>query len=157
MSERDAGQTAGQGPDSVEVSPSGWVAQQARLYEESGGTKGATMHGAPCLLLDYQGRRSGTWRRTVLIYGRDGGDYLIVGSNGGAARHPLWYLNLRDEPDVWLRVGEERFPARAETLSPQEKARVWPHLVGVFGPYADYQARTERDIPVVRLIRTAKD
>lgn len=93
-------------------------------------------------------------RRTVLIYGRDGDDYLIVASKGGSDDHPLWYLNLVDEPDVSIRVGTERFPAHAETLSPQEKARVWPHLVEVFPPYAEYQAKTERDIPVVRLRHT---
>ncbi|WJV44884.1 nitroreductase family deazaflavin-dependent oxidoreductase [Streptomyces flavofungini] len=135
------------------LSPTGWVAEQARLYEESGGTKGAVIQGAPCLLLDYKGRRSGQWRRTVLIYGRDGDDYLIVASNGGADRHPLWYLNLRDEPDVRLRVGTERFAARAETLSAEERERVWPHLVDVFPRYADYRRKTSRDIPVVRLSR----
>ncbi|GHE70363.1 nitroreductase [Streptomyces longispororuber] len=136
------------------ISPTGWVAEQARLYEESGGTKGTTIQGAPCLLLDYRGRRSGLWRRTVLIYGRDGDDYLVVASNGGAAEHPLWYRNLRDEPDVRLRVGTERFAARADTLSPEDKARVWPRLVEIFAPYAEYQEKTERDIPVVRLRRT---
>ncbi|WP_329396354.1 nitroreductase family deazaflavin-dependent oxidoreductase [Streptomyces melanogenes] len=138
----------------VEISPTGWVAQQAQLYEESGGTEGTTLHGAPCLLLDYVGRRTGAVRRTVLIYGRDGDDYLIVASKGGSDDHPLWYLNLVDQPDVSIRVGTERFPARAETLSPEEKARVWPHLVEVYPPYADYQKRTERDIPVVRLRHT---
>ncbi|MET8472081.1 nitroreductase family deazaflavin-dependent oxidoreductase [Streptomyces sp. NPDC006422] len=138
----------------VVVSPSGWVADQARTYEESGGTKGTTMQGAPCLLLDYQGRKSGQWRRTVLIYGRDGEDYLIVASKGGADEHPLWYLNLQANPDVRLRVETERFAARAETLSAQEKARVWDSLVELFPPYADYQKKTSRDIPVVRLTRT---
>jgi deazaflavin-dependent oxidoreductase (nitroreductase family) len=108
---------------------------------------------APCLLLDYQGRRSGQWRRTVLIYDRDGDDYLVVASKGGADQHPEWYLNLEANPDVRLRVETERFAARAETLSPEEKARVWPHLVEIFAPYADYQKKTERDIPVVRLTR----
>ncbi|WP_425839019.1 nitroreductase family deazaflavin-dependent oxidoreductase [Streptomyces fractus] len=138
----------------VVVSPSGWVAEQARTYEESGGTEGTTLQGAPCLLLDYQGRKSGQWRRTVLIYGTDGDDYLIVASKGGADEHPLWYLNLQDNPDVRLRVGTERFDARAETLSGDEKARVWDSLVEVFPPYADYQKKTSRDIPVVRLSRT---
>lgn len=135
------------------ASPSGWVAEQARLYEESGGTQGTDMQGAPCLLLDTCGRKTGEWRRTVLIYGRDGEDYLIVASQGGADHHPLWYLNLTANPDVRLRVGTERFDARAETLSVAEKARVWPHLVEVFPPYAGYQTKTKRDIPVVRLSR----
>ncbi len=137
----------------VSISPTPWVADQARLYEESGGTEGTTLRGAPCLLLDTLGRQSGRWRRTVLIYGRDGEDLLIVASLGGSDTHPLWYLNLTAHPEVRLRVGTERYTARAETLSPQEKARVWPHLVDVFAPYADYQAKTERDIPVIRLTR----
>ncbi|MGW0734934.1 nitroreductase family deazaflavin-dependent oxidoreductase [Streptomyces sp. NPDC002851] len=141
--------------DEVVISPTGWVAQQARTYEESGGTKGTTIQGAPCLLLDYRGRRTGKWRRTVLIYGRDGEDYLIVASYGGSDAHPKWYLNLEAEPEVRLRVGAERFAARAETLGPAEKARVWPSLVELFPRYAAYQKKTERDIPVVRLSRTA--
>lgn len=141
--------------DEAVISPTGWVAKQARLYEESGGTKGTGVQGVPCLLLDYRGRRTGQLRRTVLIYGRDGDDYLIVASNGGADEHPLWYRNLVDAPDVRLRVGtEERFAARAETLSTEDKARVWPGLVELFPLYADYQAKTDRDIPVVRLRRT---
>ncbi|MGD6740980.1 nitroreductase family deazaflavin-dependent oxidoreductase [Streptomyces sp. BH106] len=142
-------------PDTdVVISPTGWVAEQARTYEESGGTKGTTMRGVPCLLLDYEGRKSGQWRRTVLIYGRDGDDYLIVASYGGADRHPEWYLNLQANPEVRLRVETERFTARAETLSAQEKARVWDSLVELFPQYADYQKKTSRDIPVVRLRRT---
>ncbi|MGW8374625.1 nitroreductase family deazaflavin-dependent oxidoreductase [Streptomyces sp. ODS28] len=138
----------------VVVTPTDWVAEQARLYEESGGTEGTEIFGAPCLLLDYEGRRTGTWRRTVLIYGQDGEDYLIVASYGGADRHPAWYLNLVENPEVRLRVGTERFTARAETLSAEEKRRVWPELVELFAPYAEYQAKTDRDIPVVRLRRT---
>ncbi|RPK83614.1 Deazaflavin-dependent nitroreductase [Streptomyces sp. ADI97-07] len=87
------------------------------------------------------------------MYGRDGDDHLIVGSNGGSDRHPLWYLNLLDDPAVEVRVGTERFPALAETLSAEEKERVWPHLVEVFPRYAAYRACTTRDIPVVRLRR----
>ncbi|WP_199545994.1 nitroreductase family deazaflavin-dependent oxidoreductase [Streptomyces sp. N35] len=141
--------------DDVVITPTGWVAKQARTYEESGGTKGTTVMGVPCLLLDYQGRKSGLWRRTVLIYGRDGDDYLIVASNGGADQHPAWYLNLRANPDVRLRVETERFDATAATLDADEKERVWPALVELFPQYADYRKKTERDIPVVRLTRQA--
>lgn len=143
----------GMSEQTVKTSPVKWVADQARVYEESGGTKGTTVLGAPCLLLDYRGRRSGEVHRTVLIYGRDGDDYLIVASNGGSDRHPLWYRCIEENPDVTVRVGVERFPARAQTLSPQEKARVWPHLVEVFARYDAYQKGTSRDIPVVRLRR----
>ncbi|MFJ4923087.1 nitroreductase family deazaflavin-dependent oxidoreductase [Streptomyces sp. NPDC088725] len=142
--------------EEIVISPTDWVADQAKIYEESNGTEGTTMQdGAPCLLLDYRGRRTGAWRRTVLIYGQDGDDYLIVASKGGADEHPLWYLNLVAEPDVELRVGAERFKARAETVPPEDKARLWPGLVEIFPPYADYQRKTDRDIPVVRLRRTA--
>nr|WP_317453729.1 nitroreductase family deazaflavin-dependent oxidoreductase [Streptomyces sp. CBMA152] len=140
--------------DDAEVSPHNWGAEQARLYAESGGTEGTTFEGAPCLLMDYVGRRSGTVLRTVLIYGRDGDDYLVVGSKGGSPTHPLWYLNIVAEPDVRVRVGTQRFAARAETLSPEEKARVWPRLVALYAPYEEYDRRIERDIPVVRLRRT---
>ncbi|NBE55003.1 nitroreductase family deazaflavin-dependent oxidoreductase [Streptomyces boluensis] len=143
--------------DDIVISPTGWVAEQARRYAESGGTRGATIQGAPCLLLDYRGRRTGQWRRTVLIYGTDGDDYLIVASYGGAEQHPKWYLNLLDEPDVRLQVGAERFAAHAQPLTPEEKARVWPGLVELFAPYAEYQKKTSRDIPVVRLRRVAAD
>ncbi|SDJ47527.1 nitroreductase family deazaflavin-dependent oxidoreductase [Streptomyces indicus] len=140
--------------EDVVLSPVGWVAAQAKKYEESGGTKGTTVMGVPCLLLDYRGRRTGQWRRTVLIYGRDGEDYLLVGSDGGADRHPQWYLNLEADPDVRVRVGAERFTARAETLGAEDKERVWPGLVELFPQYAQYRRKTERDIPVVRLRRT---
>lgn len=138
----------------VVVSPTGWVAQQAELYEESGGTEGNEVMGVPCLLLDYRGRRSGVRRRTVLIYDRDGEDYLVVASNGGSDSHPAWYLNILENPGVRLRVGPDRFTARAEPLSAQDKERVWPQLVELFPQYADYRKKTARDIPVVRLRRT---
>lgn len=140
-------------PDHVKISPSKWVADQAELYESSNGTEGTDFKGSPCLIIDYLGRRSGIWHRTVLIYGRDGDDYLIVASKGGAEEHPVWFLSVRDNPEVHLRVGSERFAARAEVLAPQEKARVWPHLLEVYPPYEEYQEKTERDIPVVRLRR----
>ncbi len=135
----------------VKLSPAKWVADQARLYEESGGTQGTTMGSSPCLLLDVKGRATGQWHRTVLIYGRDGDDYLIVASAGGSDTHPQWYRNLTANPRVRLRVETQRFEAEAHTLSPQDKARVWPHMVDVFAPYAEYQAKTQRDIPVVSL------
>ncbi|MYS21926.1 deazaflavin-dependent oxidoreductase, nitroreductase family [Streptomyces sp. DvalAA-14] len=140
-------------PATVKISPEPWVAEQARRYEESDGTEGTDFRGSPCLLLDYRGRVSGDWRRTVLIYGRDGDDYLIVASKGGAPQHPKWFPSLQEHPEVHLRVLGERFAARAEVLSAQEKARVWPHLVEVYPPYEDYQQKTDRDIPVIRLSR----
>jgi deazaflavin-dependent oxidoreductase (nitroreductase family) len=140
-------------PAKVKISPESWVAEQARRYEESDGTEATDMQGSPCLLLDYQGWRSGEWRRTVLIYGRSGEDYLIVASKGGAPENPLWFKSLLANPEVHVRVLGERFPAHAEVLTPEEKAEVWPGLLEVYPPYADYQEKTSRDIPVVRLTR----
>lgn len=139
----------------VRQSSSGWVAEQAALYEESGGTKGTTQIGIPCLLLDYVGRRSGDWHRTVLMYGEDGEDFLVVASNGGSETHPLWYLSLLENPGVRVRVLTERFEAEARTLSPEEKARVWPGLKEVWTGWDEYQQKTERDIPVIALRRVA--
>ena len=144
-------------PTAVLSSPTDWVARQAAEYETSGGTRGTDTGGAPSLLLDHRGRVSGAWHRTVLIYGRDGADHLVVASNSGSADHPQWYRNLVVHPEAYVRVGTERFAARAETLSPTEKTRVWPHLLEVFAPYAEFQQRTGRDIPVVRLSRCPSD
>lgn len=130
-----------------------WVARQARRYEESDGTEGTTLDGSPCLLLDTLGRRSGQWRRTVLVHAPDARDFLVVASAGGADADPLWYRNLLDHPEVRVRVGRDRFTARAEVLSAEEKERVWPGLVATYAPFAEYQAATTRDIPVVRLRR----
>jgi deazaflavin-dependent oxidoreductase (nitroreductase family) len=140
-------------PATVKISPESWVADQARRYEESNGTEATDMKGSPCLLLDYQGWRTGEWRRTVLIYGRSGEDYLIVASKGGAPEHPLWFRSLVTNPEVHVRVLGERFTARAEVLTPEEKAEVWPGLVEVYPPYEDYQKSTSREIPVIRLAR----
>jgi deazaflavin-dependent oxidoreductase (nitroreductase family) len=140
--------------DEVVISPQGWVAEQIKVYLESGGTRGNTLQGAPCLLLDYRGRRTGQWRRTCLIFGRDGDDYLVVASKGGADDHPLWYVNLEAGPAVRVQDGAERFTARAETVTAEDKPPLWERMVDIFPPYADYQLKTSRDIPVVRLRRT---
>ncbi|MEA3217741.1 MAG: hypothetical protein QOJ19_3897 [Acidimicrobiia bacterium] len=132
-----------------------WVADHTKRYVASGGEDGHIWRGYPCLVLTTRGRRSGKFRRNALIYGRDGSDYLIVGSKGGNDHHPLWYLNLVDEPGVTVQVGAEVFDATARVLSAEEKQRVWPSLVELFPPYAEYQAKTQRDIPVVALQRRA--
>lgn len=139
----------------VRQSSASWVAEQAALYEESGGTKGTTQMNIPCLLLDYVGRRSGDWHRTVLMYGTDGEDHLVVASNGGKETHPLWYLSIVENPRVRLRVLTERFEAEARTLSPEEKERVWPALKEVWTGWDEYQSKTARDIPVIALRRVA--
>jgi deazaflavin-dependent oxidoreductase (nitroreductase family) len=143
------------GPDEpVTDSPTGWVARHIRRYLDSDGANGHEWRpGVFTLLLTTRGRRSGRWRRTCLIYGRDGDRYLVVGSNGGAARHPAWYLNLTEHPAVEVQVGAERFRATARTADPEETARLWPLMTSIWPAYEGYQRRTRRDIPVVILER----
>jgi deazaflavin-dependent oxidoreductase (nitroreductase family) len=135
-------------------SPTGWVATHIRSYVESGGRKGQQWNGVDTLLLTTRGRRSGKLRRTALIYGRDGDAYLVVASSGGQATHPLWYLNLVEDPDVRVQVGADVFAARARTATPEEKPRLWSQMTEIFPQYDTYQrsaTKTGRDIPVVVL------
>jgi deazaflavin-dependent oxidoreductase (nitroreductase family) len=142
--------------EEVVDSPTGWVAAHIRRYVETDGESGHEWRrGVPTLLLTVRGRKSGKLRRTALIYGRDGDAYLVVASVGGAPRHPEWYQNLVEEPEVGLQVGAEKFRARARTADPEERARLWPVMAAIWPDYDEYQARTERDIPVVILERSA--
>lgn len=100
-------------------SPVGWVASHIRTYLESGGAKGHHFRGTGSLLLTTRGRKSGRLRRTAVYYGRDGGAYLVVASNGGSSKHPLWYLNLREHPLVEVQVGSEIFEATARPRPPR--------------------------------------
>ena len=131
--------------------PTGWVNSHIRTYVESGGKKGYLWNGYPTLLLTTRGRKSGKLRRTPLIYGQDGKNYLIVGSKGGAPNHPFWYLNLVKNPEVILQVGTDKFTARARTASSEEKPRLWQLMTKIFPPYENYQAKASREIPVVIL------
>jgi deazaflavin-dependent oxidoreductase (nitroreductase family) len=133
-------------------SPTGWVRDHIRRYVETDGENGHEWRkGVPTLLLTTRGRKSGQWHRTALIYGRDGARYVIVASRGGHANHPAWYLNLAANPEVQVQVFGEKFTARAETASPEEKARLWPLMTAIWPDYDAYQTKTERDIPVVIL------
>ncbi|WP_229400139.1 nitroreductase family deazaflavin-dependent oxidoreductase [Micromonospora okii] len=135
--------------ESIEESPVGWVAEHVRRYLATDGAEGAEFNGYDALLVTTRGRRSGKLRRTALIYGRDGDRVLLVASNGGAAAHPNWYLNLSADPEVEIQIGAERFRGRARTASGQERARLWELMTKVFPPYAEYQRKTAREIPVV--------
>jgi deazaflavin-dependent oxidoreductase (nitroreductase family) len=128
-----------------------WVAEHTRRYVETDGADGYLWRGVPTLVLTTTGRRSGRARRNALIYGRDGGNYVVVGSKGGAPGNPMWYLNLTADPTVGVQVGGQKFTARAKTASPQEKERLWPVMTAIWPAYDDYKAKTSRDIPVVIL------
>jgi F420H(2)-dependent quinone reductase len=117
----------------------------------SGKLMGQFPSGAPVFLLTTKGRRSGRSRTVPLLYLQDGDDLLVVASQGGAPRHPAWYHNLLSDPMAEALVGKRRIEVAACTLSPDEKAAVWPRLVAIYPPYETYQRRTKRDIPVVRL------
>jgi F420H(2)-dependent quinone reductase len=145
--------------DEVLDSATDWVADHTRRYVDTGGVEGHLWFGprgdfevgVPCLVLTTTGRRSGKLRRNALIYVQDGDDYVIVASYGGRPAHPLWYRNLVNDPSAKIQVGAESLDVTARTMSPEEKAVFWPQVVEVYPPYADYQAKTDRDIPVVRL------
>jgi deazaflavin-dependent oxidoreductase (nitroreductase family) len=132
-------------------SPTRWVAQHVRRYVETGGRQGHRWNGVDTLLLTTRGRKSGKLRRTALIYGRDGDRYLVVASRGGAKKHPAWYLNLSETPEVEVQVGADTFRARALTATAREKPRLWRLMASIWPEYDGYQARTQRDIPVVIL------
>ncbi|MGC4764152.1 nitroreductase family deazaflavin-dependent oxidoreductase [Micromonospora sp. DT46] len=135
--------------ETIQDSPVEWVASHVQRYLETDGADGGKFHGYDSLLLTTRGRRSGTLRRTALIYGRDGDRYLLVASNGGAARHPYWYLNLCADPKVEVQVGAEKFRGTARTATAEERPRLWQVMTEVFPTYARYQKETEREIPVI--------
>ncbi len=133
-------------------SPKGWVRSHIREYVESDGKKGHRWRGLPTLLLTTRGRKSGKFRRTALIYGREGKNYLLVASNGGVRNRPSWYLNLVENSEVELQVGADKFTARARIASPKEKPRLWKRMSEIFPHYAIDQETAKkagRGIPVV--------
>jgi deazaflavin-dependent oxidoreductase (nitroreductase family) len=127
--------------------------EHIRRYEETDGEVGYIWNGAPCAILTTIGRKSGAPRKSALIFGQDGDTYLLVGSQGGAPKHPMWYLNLRDNPDVELQVKGDKFAGRARLANADEKPRLWNIMLEHWPYYDDYQARTERDIPLVVIER----
>ncbi|MGW0811237.1 nitroreductase family deazaflavin-dependent oxidoreductase [Nonomuraea sp. NPDC002799] len=148
--------------DEVYDSPTGWVAEHIREYVESDGKRGQRKWGVDMLLLTTRGRKSGKLRRTALIYGEDGGGedsgggtgrYVVVGSNGGSATHPAWYLNVLDHPEVHVQVGAETFDAHARTVGGADRARLWLQMAALFPQYDVYRDKTTREIPVVILER----
>ncbi|OBK70778.1 nitroreductase family deazaflavin-dependent oxidoreductase [Mycobacterium sp. 1274761.0] len=120
-------------------------------YRDTGGEVGYLWNGVATLLLTVTGRRSGAARTSALIFGRDGDDYLVVASMGGAPRHPNWYLNLQADPHATIQVREERIPVVASTAGADEKPRLWAIMTGIWPNYDVYQSRTDREIPVVKL------
>jgi deazaflavin-dependent oxidoreductase (nitroreductase family) len=125
------------------------VAKHIHAYVETDGRRGHRWSGVYTLLLTIRGRKTGKQRRTALIYGRDRDRYLVVASNGGAAKHPQWYLNLVEDPRVDVQVGTEKFSAFARTATSEEKLGPWRRMAWIWPEYDKYQQRTTREIPVV--------
>jgi deazaflavin-dependent oxidoreductase (nitroreductase family) len=129
-------------------SPEKWVRDQVELYEGSGGTEGTTMRGMPVVVLTTVGARSGKLRKTPLMRVEHDGTYAVVASQGGAPTHPLWYHNLRAHPRVELQDGTHKGDYLAREVTGEEKAIWWERAVAAYPDYAEYQTRTERQIPV---------
>lgn len=125
-----------------------------RAYEESNGDVGYIWNGAPIVVLTTTGSETGATRKHALIYGTDGTDVLVVASKGGAPENPQWYTNLSAEPHVQVQVRDDRYDAIARTATPDEKARLWPTMSQLWPAYDDYQASTDRDIPLVIIERS---
>jgi F420H(2)-dependent quinone reductase len=134
-------------------SPSQWVRDQVGLYESSGGTEGTTLHGRPVIIVTSLGARSGKIRKTPLMRVEHEGRYLLVASQGGAPKHPTWYFNLRHHPVIELQDGPVKQEMTVREITGDEKAVWWERAVAAFPNYADYQRKTDREIPVVRLAR----
>jgi deazaflavin-dependent oxidoreductase (nitroreductase family) len=126
--------------------------EHVRRYRETDGAEGHVWReGATVLLLTTTGRKSGKRRTTPLLYGEDAGRYVVVASVGGAPKHPAWYLNLRTDPEATIQVGGRTLGVRAETATPEERARLWTVMTRIYASYDDYQAKTSREIPIVIL------
>lgn len=107
--------------------------------------------GTRCLLLTSKGRKSGESRRVALVYGCHGAEFVVVASKGGAEKHPDWFHNISADNHVTVQVGAGAFGARARLATEEEYPGLWRHMVAVFPPYAEYQAKTSRKIPLVIL------
>jgi len=132
-------------------SPRDWVRVQVELYEGSGGTEGLTLRetGLPVMIVTHIGRKTGAIRKTPLMTVMDGDAYVLVASQGGAPNNPVWVYNLRANPEVEIRDQTQVFKMRArEVEDDAERARLWAMCVAAFPPYADYQAKTDRKIPI---------
>ena len=134
-----------------EPSTSTWAREQAERFEASGGTEANELNGRPIIVLTSVGARSGRLRKTALMRVEHDGEYVVVASKGGAPEHPVWYYNLVAEPHVELQDGPTRQDMTVRELSGEEREQWWERAVLAFPPYADYQRRTDRVIPLLLL------
>lgn len=133
------------------ASPTDWVREQVELYESSGGTQGTTLRdtGLPVIVVTNRGNKTGAIRKTPLMRVKDGNNYVLVGSKGGAPQNPVWVYNLRADQNVEIQDETETHTMQVrEVRDDAERARLWDISVEAFPPYAEYQERTTRKIPV---------
>jgi deazaflavin-dependent oxidoreductase (nitroreductase family) len=134
-----------------EPSPAGWVRNQVEAYERSGGQEANTLRdtGLPVIIVTTRGNKSGKLRKTPLMRVEHDGAYVLVASMGGAPRHPVWYYNLTADPKaVVIQDGPEPFDAEVRQVFGEERTEWWERAVAAYPPYAEYQTRTTREIPV---------
>jgi deazaflavin-dependent oxidoreductase (nitroreductase family) len=134
-----------------EASPSQWVRDQVELYERTGGAEGNTLRdtGLPVIIVTTRGNKSGKIRKTPLMRVEHDGEYALVASQGGAPTHPVWYYNLTTDPEsVTIQDGPAPFAVSVREVEGDERAIWWERAVTAFPPYAQYQLKTERRIPV---------
>ena len=134
-----------------EPTPSDWVREQIETYEATGGREANTLRntGLPIIIVTTRGNKSGKIRKTALMKVEHDGEYALVASMGGAPKHPVWYFNLKADPTaVMIQDGPEPWDAVVREVEGEEKAVWWERAVAAFPPYAEYQQKTERQIPV---------
>jgi F420H(2)-dependent quinone reductase len=139
-------------------SPADWVREQVDAYESSGGQQGNTLRdtGLPVVVVTTRGNKSGKVRKTPLMRVEHNGEYALVASKGGAPAHPVWYHNLKADPtSVMVQDGPEPFPVEVREVTGDERAAWWERAVAAYPPYAEYQERTGRTIPV--FVATRRD
>ena len=128
-----------------------WVREQVEVYESSGGTQGTTLRdtGLPVIIVTNRGNQTGAIRKTPLMRVKDGDNYVLVGSRGGAPKNPVWVYNLRADGNVEVQDETEVYTMKVrEVVDDTERARLWELSVAAFPPYEEYQGRTTRKIPV---------
>lgn len=128
-----------------------WVAEHTRTYLASGGTEGHENNGVHTLVLATTGRRTGQPRRTCLIYGSSGDEFVVIASKGGADEDPAWFKNLRADGSVGVQIGTRRFTARARVATTAEREPLWSKMAQIFPLYDEYAEKTDREIPIVLL------
>ena len=134
-------------------STSDWARENAEIYMESGGTEGTVLQGKPVILLTTIGAKTGKLRKTPLMRVEHNGEYAVVASLGGAPKNPVWYYNIKAHPRVELQDGSESHDYDAREVFGEEKAPWWDRCVQAWPDYANYQKKTERQIPVFVLTR----